>query len=209
MGLGNEFQPTSCVLSCAAQNSRRSRHVGPPGQSRSRLLLSVTPTHVCSRDYLSLISGPEMSGASSLPIFRIRRVAPFNRSRACRGRAHATDPVESALAGYKPLTWFASFLVRTPSSLLAVPFPCRRGKPPSARATTRASRRCGRTEQARRTWSFTEFLGWVSWRRLRVSSARRGWIPRRGNIQLQHVAAAMANHCRVPVVGKNTLIAWT
>jgi hypothetical protein len=104
--------------------------VGPPGQSRSRLLLSVTPTHACSRDYLSLISGPEMSGASSLPIFRIRRVAPFNRSRACRGRAHATDSVESALAGYKPLSRFASFPVRTPSSLLAVPFPCCRGKPP-------------------------------------------------------------------------------
>jgi hypothetical protein len=32
-----------------------------------------------------------MSGVSSFPTFRIRRVAPFNRNRACRGRAHATD----------------------------------------------------------------------------------------------------------------------
>jgi hypothetical protein len=131
-------------------------------------------THACSRDFLSLISGPGMSRASSLPVFRIRRVVSFNRSRACRGRAHATDPVESALAGYKPHTQFASIPVRTLSSLLAVPFPCRHGKPPSARATTRASRRCGRTEQARRTGSFTEFLGWVSWRRLGVSSSGQG-----------------------------------
>ena len=48
-------------------------------------------THVCSRDLLSLTSGPGMSGVSSFPTFRIRRVAPFNRNRACRGRAHATD----------------------------------------------------------------------------------------------------------------------